>query len=676
MAPSVRTPEPADPPQPAAIADRLAAIIRTANDAVVVVDAGQRILVFNAAAERMFGLPAQEAVDSRLDRIVEAVDGGGIASSLDGASATIDDHGRAGGLRIWRGLRANGEKFSCEASVAAHGDDGRREFTLILRDLSARQPSEDALRERVEFESFLFDLSSTFIGLPEDKVDVHMVDGFARVGEFLKMDRITLVELSADRRELAVLYSWSSPGVPDPPRRFSGQQQLWWIGQMLRGSVSLVRDLDDLPEEAAVEKEYLRQRGVLSAASIPLRVGGGIVGAMSFVTVRRRESWSPQTVNRLRAIGDIVWNALKRRQAMEARVAAEALVRESEERFRLIASTAPVIIWMSDPDKRGTYVNESWTRLTGHSQEIALGDEWMQFVHADDREPFVATYSNAFDQRQPFHAEYRLRRHDGEVRWMFARGVPRYDAQRAFAGYIGSTVDITERKAAEELLSTLSQRLLEAQEQERAHLARELHDDINQRLAVHVWGLEGVKQRLQESSPQLEQQLEKMIEAAAALTKDLQRLSHRLHSSNLQTLGLDVAAQEMCRELAEQSGIAIEFRSEGMTAVPEDLSVCVYRVLQEAVQNALKHSGSPQVAVSLQGSAGAIILTVEDAGTGFDLQKALNGRGLGLISMKERLKLVDGQLAIETQSPGGTTIRARVPLHSRLPVLPGDTSGS
>jgi signal transduction histidine kinase len=96
--------------------------------------------------------------------------------------------------------------------------------------------------------------------------------------------------------------------------------------------------------------------------------------------------------------------------------------------------------------------------------------------------------------------------------------------------------------------------------------------------------------------------------------------------------------------------------------VPEDLSVCLYRVLQEAVQNALKHSGSPHLAVSLERSDQAITLTVQDGGSGFELQKALNGRGLGLISMKERLKLVEGQLTIETRSPGGTTIRARVPL--------------
>ena len=532
-----------------------------------------------------------------------------------------------------------------------------------VRDVPERELSDRTLRQHVEFATFLYDLSSTFIGLRDETVDEHMVHGFARVGEFLEMDRITLIELSPTRDEMVVAYSWSSPGVPAPTPRMDRQSQPWFLDQVRRGAVSLAADLDDLPDEAAGEREYLRQRGVVSAASIPLRVGGEIAGAMTFITVNRRESWSPETVRRLRAIGDIVWNALKRRQAMQARIAAEGQVRESEERFRLIASTAPVIIWMSDPDKRGTYVNESWSLFTGHRADIALSDEWIRWVHPDDRELFEETSSKAFDQRLPFHGEFRLRRSDGEWLWMFVRGVPRYDGQGAFAGYIGSMVDITERKAAEEMRSTLSQRLLEAQEQERARLARELHDDINQRLAVHVWSLESVKQRLQAEAPELAPQLVKIIKAATALTKDVQRLSHRLHSSNLLTLGLEVAADEMCRELGEQSGTPIAFTSEGMAeAVPEDLSVCLYRVLQEAVQNALKHSGSPQLAVSLHRRDDAITLTVQDAGTGFDPQKALDGHGLGLISMKERLKLVDGQLTIESRSPGGTVIRARVPL--------------
>ncbi len=521
---------------------------------------------------------------------------------------------------------------------------------------------EQPLRDRMEFETFLFDLSSTFIGLPEETVDVSMVQGLARVGEFLQMDRVTLLELTPERDAMIVAYSWSSPGVAGPPPRISRQTQAWWVDQVLRGVVSLAPHVDDLPSEAAVEKKYLHQRGVSSAASIPLKVNGQIAGAISFVTVHRQEPWAPETVNRLRAIADILWNALKRRQAMQALMAAQNLVRESEERFRLIASTAPVIIWMSDADKQCTYINECWTRITGQTQQAALGRGWAAPIHPEDLAQWGAV-TTAIDRREPFSMEYRLRRHDGEFRWFFAQGVPRYDRQQTFAGYIGSAIDVTERKESEELLSTLSQRLIEAQEQERSRLARELHDDINQRLALLVLNLENVMRQLEGSGPELRGQIRAAIDAAGTLASDVQGLSHRLHSSRLHLLGIEVAAREVCRELSERSGVAIEFHTDGISdGVPEDLSICLYRVLQEALQNAIKHSGARHIKVLLQSDGRAVVLTVQDSGIGFEPSTALRSGGLGLVSMKERLKSVDGHLMIEAHAPGGTTIRASVPL--------------
>jgi PAS domain S-box-containing protein len=784
---------------------RLAGIVQSATDAIVVVDDRLRIVLFNAAAERMFGWPEQP-LGSHVERFVAPRFRAAVAADFDRLRRT-DTHVRSvGAFSTFAGLCANGDEFPCEASIAPYEVEGTREFAIFVRDITERTQSEETLRRRVEFETFLFDLSRTFIGLPEEKVDVNMEQGLARVGEFLRMDRVTLLELSPNRDEMIVAYSWTASGRPDLPSRISVRSQPWWVGQVLRGEVSLAAHVDDLPEEAATEKEYLRQRGVASAASIPLRVGGEIVGAISFVTTHRHESWTTELVNRLRAIGDILWNALKRRQAMQALLAAqgrtrdseerfrlamnnvaagvytldlqglvtyvnpaaevmfgwtvaellgkrmhdvthhqhpdgtpfpgsdcpglqvlqkgielreqsdtfirkdgtffpvvysasplkrdgttlgivvgfrddaqhreaERMMRESEERFRLIASTAPVIIWMSDADQQGTYINESWTTLTGLPQEAGLGQQWAEAVHPDDRERLGATYTQAFDRREPFHIEYRLRRHDDEFRWIFAQGVPRYDARGSFAGYIGSAVDVTERREAEELLSTLSQRLIEAQEQERSRLARELHDDINQRLAVLLLSLEIARKR-QGSPTELREQLRVAIDTATSLASDVQSLSHRLHSSKLQTLGLERAAREVCREFSERSSLVIDFQSDDVaTAVGEEVALCLYRVLQEALQNAVKHSGAPHIAVSLETDLNAIALTVQDSGIGFETGKAFRGRGLGLVSMKERLKLVNGQLSIETRSPGGTTIRARVPLNHSRRTAPGVGTG-
>src|SRR5262249_9395548 len=154
--------------------------------------------------------------------------------------------------------------------------------------ITEQKRSEEALLRRLKFETFLFDLSKTFIGLPEEIVDVNMEHGLEHVATFLEMDRVTLLELSRDRSEMAVAYSWSTPGGVRRPPVIAMSAQPWWFGQVLRGDVSLASDVDDLPEEAAAEKQYLRQRGVLSAVSIPLRVAGEIAGAISFITVHRQ----------------------------------------------------------------------------------------------------------------------------------------------------------------------------------------------------------------------------------------------------------------------------------------------------------------------------------------------------------------------------------------------------
>ena len=129
---------------------------------------------------------------------------------------------------------------------------------------------------------------------------------------------------------------------------------------------------------------------------------------------------------------------------VEERVTGETELRESESRFRIVADAAPVLIWMSGADKRGTFFNETWLKFTGRSLEQELGNGWAQGVHPDDLQKCLDVYTEAFDARQPFVMQYRLRRNDGEYRWVSDNGVPRYDTQKNFAGYVGSCTDVTE----------------------------------------------------------------------------------------------------------------------------------------------------------------------------------------------------------------------------------------
>ena len=341
----------------------------------------------------------------------------------------------------------------------------------------------------------------------------------------------------------------------------------------------------------------------------------------------------------------------------------EQQVRESEERFRLVANTAPVMIWMSGPDNLCTYMNPPWLDFRGRSLEAELGRGWVEGVHPEDLEHCLDTYSQAFDEGKSFNMQYRVRRHDGEYRWLLDVGVPRFNSDGSKAGYIGSRLDITERKAAEEASAEMGRRLIQAHEEERAWFARELHDDINQRIAVVSLKLDGWLQDHPRFGMSDGGKLQKVCSQLIEIGKDIQALSHRLHSSKLDYLGLAKAAQSFCREFSEQQNVEIEFTQADIpSGIQKEISVCLFRVLQEALQNAVKHSAARQFKVDLRGTLKEVQLTVSDSGVGFNPQDAQSQRGLGLISMRERLELVNGELSIGSQPGHGTTITARAPL--------------
>ncbi len=342
---------------------------------------------------------------------------------------------------------------------------------------------------------------------------------------------------------------------------------------------------------------------------------------------------------------------------------AEEALRESEERFRLVANTAPMLIWMSDTSRLCTYFNDSWLAFTGRPMELELGNGWAEGVHPEDLQRCFDTYARAFDAREKFRMEYRLRRYDGEYRWVLDIGVPRFNQDGSFTGFIGSCVDVTDRKLAEEAVSGVSSRLIEAQERERTRIARELHDDIGQRLAMLTIELEQLRQRYSDLPAGLLYYVGQLRDHSSEIATDVQSLSRELHSSKLEYLGIATAMKAFCKEFSDQQNVEVVFaHDEVPRALSQEISLCLFRVLQEALQNALKHSGVRHFEVELRYGSDAIDLTVRDSGSGFDLREAAKTHGLGLVSMAERLKLVDGQLSIDSQPRSGTTIHARVPI--------------
>ena len=212
------------------------------------------------------------------------------------------------------------------------------------------------------------------------------------------------------------------------------------------------------------------------------------------------------------------------------------------------------MIWMSGTEGQISYLNQTWIDYTGRSLDAMVGQRQADVLHPDEAARCVEGNGKAFERREPFQMEHRLRRQDGEYGWVVTVGVSRHDAGGSFVGYIGTTVDITERKLAEEALSAVSQKLIEAHEEERARIARELHDDINQRLALASVRLGYLKQSPPASAADLDQEIGTVSQEIADLVTDIQALSHGLHPARLELLGLERAAAAFCEELSNRQG--------------------------------------------------------------------------------------------------------------------------
>jgi len=214
-------------------------------------------------------------------------------------------------------------------------------------------------------------------------------------------------------------------------------------------------------------------------------------------------------------------------------------------------------------------------------------------------------------------------------------------------------------------LKLLGSRLIAAQEEERKRIARELHDDLNQRLAVLSIELEQLGQHFGQYAG-LRKRLHKLRLQAQEISSDLHRLSYKLHPSKLDHLGLAAAVKSLCDELSVSGKLRVHFHQSGVpNDLPKDATLCLFRIAQETLRNCVKHSGAESVQVMLTKTGHVIRLSISDNGCGFDTKSDLMDKGLGFISMHERLRLVDGEIKISSQPLRGTRIDVVVPLNSK-----------
>lgn len=294
-------------------------------------------------------------------------------------------------------------------------------------------------------------------------------------------------------------------------------------------------------------------------------------------------------------------------------------------------------------------------------------EDFRRHIHPEDRERIWQVVAAARKTREPYAAEFRVIRTDGAVRWVRARGRFYYGPSGEPQRMVGMSLDVTDRKSAEEALMNLSGRLLDAQEEERKRIAREIHDDYNQRLALLAIDLENLAAD-DHATADMKRQLEEFWARVSELGADLHALSHSLHSSTLESLGLVAGVKAFSNEFAGQQGIQVDFSHESVPlGIPGDLALCLFRVVQEGLRNVKRHSGAYRAEVHLEGTKDGIRLTISDKGKGFD-PGTNSSHGIGIHSMEERLRILGGKFEISSRPTEGTRIDAWVPFTVSEPV--------
>ncbi|MFZ0295045.1 MAG: sensor histidine kinase, partial [Candidatus Sulfotelmatobacter sp.] len=223
----------------------------------------------------------------------------------------------------------------------------------------------------------------------------------------------------------------------------------------------------------------------------------------------------------------------------------------------------------------------------------------------------------------------------------------------------------TERKRAEEALSCMNRRVIEAEERERHRIAKDLHEEIGQRLALLAIGIEQLKNDLSNRNVELLDRMDAVRQHTLEILTGVKASAHELYSPRLEYLGVTAVMRIFCEEFGERKKVKIDFRGHGVPSwVQPEVSICLFRVLQEALHNGVKHSRVQKFSVQLWRAADEIHLTVSDSGAGFDLNAARRDRGLGLTRMEQRVRLVNGTFSVDSQLEKGTTVHVGVPLGS------------
>ncbi|MBW1852787.1 MAG: PAS domain S-box protein, partial [Deltaproteobacteria bacterium] len=531
----------------------------------------------------------------------------------------------------------------------------------LLINRTRRHRAEESIKQHLQLQTLLTRVSARFTILSLDNIDSAIEEGLAQIGKHLDIARIALLQFSADETELHLTHGYALHTEDSPPKFIVSEQLPWFSGSLSQGKILRISKAEDIPKEAVAEREYMKRQGFKSLLTIPMIISESVIGAISYSDVKQEREWSDQLISQLVILTEMFANALKRKQT-------EKELHESEKRYRALVDESPSSILVFQ-DGHCIFSNQAGLRLLGFSYlKDIVGRPALDFVPPEFHNLAIQRMEGLAQEKSNPTIEFELLKTDGTTVAVETTSVPIQIGGKP-AGLVICN-DITKRKHAEmELLKSredfrnLAGKLLSVQESERRRLAREMHDDLTQRLAVLAIDIGKIERDFQDTADPVFETLRSVRERLVNLSGDIHAISRQLHPSILEDLGLADAVKSECSSFTGREGIAVDYRTESVPpGIPADVAICIYRIVQEGLRNVAKHADTTQLQVSLTGKDDAIHLTIKDQGAGFDPKKTEKKLGLGLVSMQERVRLIQGDISIESRPGKGTIINVRAPL--------------
>jgi PAS domain S-box-containing protein len=527
----------------------------------------------------------------------------------------------------------------------------RRWYTRVLD----REGKCHALGKRIS------EFGERLAGSSGEVLDAAISEGLKSIVEVLNADRLCWYEVAEDSAVLLHKYTGSVREARLSPNTIVPEKMPYIAGRLGSHETVLLPDLHDLPEDGRADQQFLEGLGVKSLLLIPSRYSprrNGVLGLASYTT---KQTWAEESIGQLAVAANIIGATLERKYEQRAR-------EESEERFRSLFAQASIGIALETMEGRILEVNPAFSVMLGYSSKEMTGLNCERISHPEDEQIEKGLFEELRQgRRTSYTVEKRFYRKNGSQMWGQVSVSLLNLHPDSPPLVLGMVSDCTAQKTAEaslnqrdQELQRLAGHLIVAQEEERRRISRELHDDIGQRVALLACELDCNRRGTSTAGGNVAEEARSVRAELDALATDIHKLSHELHSASLQCGGLRVALKDLCRKYANNHRLEIDLQTgEPDIKVPPELALCLFRVAQEALANALKHARTEKIIVRVTQDGEKVGLLVRDFGVGFDT--ARQSGGIGLTSMRERLRLCGGVLLVKSAEGEGTEIAAEVP---------------